>query len=637
LAILLLLTGAVSATVVVRPPWLQQFLPAKAETTAHLVTEKAKKAPFLISLTVQGTLDSQKNASLINQVEGTTTIINIVPEGTKVKKGDVVCELDASALQDKLRTQEIALNTAESAFITARETLKIQLNQNESDISAAELAVTLADLDLEKFRDGEYPQQQSALLGKVKIAEEAYVQAKESYEFNKRTVEKGTTQQNVLEAARIKMQQADFDWASAREELKVLEEYTKKRTIAELAANAKSLVNELERVKIKAESSKNQYEKDQEAKQLTLNVEKDKLQRYQKQIEACTLRAPQDGEVVYANLQEPGRGRSNQQGPAIENGATVYERQAIINLPDVSKMKISCRVHESLIGAVRTGLAAHIRIDAFASEPFNGTVASVSSVPMTGRWPNMDLREYDTQIFITDSAERVRKLRPGLTASVEILVDNRDDVLQAPVQAVVGVADKHVAYVLLPSGRVEQRMIEIGPTNQSHVEILKGVEEGERLVMNPRSNYGEELAALESKLNAEKPKQLLTMTNEAAKNVGPPIKPAPGGAGPGGAGGPGGGRPGGGDPKAFFARLDKDSDGSLTKEEAPERMQANFAAMDTNSDGKVTVEEFTANAAKFRGGGQGGPGGAGPGGGGATGGGGAPGGGSGGAAPAPAQ
>jgi HlyD family secretion protein len=490
--------------------------------------------------------------------------------------------------------------------------------------------VRLAKLDHEKFVDGDFPQQESAAEGKKKIAEEAYIQAKETYEFNKRQVDKGTTQQNIAEAARIKMQQAKFDLAAAEKELEVLQDFTKKRTLEELASNAKQLVGELERVKIKAEAAKVQFEKDLEAKDLTLKVEKDKLDRYKKQIEACTLRAPQDGEVVYANLQSEGRGRSSQQGPAVEVGASVYERQPIINLPDITQMKVSCRVHESQIGALRKGLPARVRIDAYSQEPYTGVVASVSSVPMTGKWPNMDLREYDTQIYLTDSDERIRKLRPGLTAAVEILIDNRNDVLQVPVQGVVSVVDKHLSYVRLPDGKVEPREVEVGFTNQSHVEVLKGLAEGESIVLNPRTRFAKEISEFEAKLIAEKPKEIQAMAAEVAKQplpaavAGPGGEGGPGGPGGGGRGGPGGGR-GNFDPSAAFARMDADSDGSLTQTELPEPMQAAFASMDGNSDGKISMEEFTAAGARFRGGrrGGGGPGGP-PGGGGPPGAGGPP-------------
>jgi len=70
---------------------------------------------------------------------------------------------------------------------------------------------------------------------------------------------------------------------------------------------------------------------------------------------------------------------------------------------------------------------------------------------------------------------------------------------------------------------------------------------------------------------------------------------------PGGPGGPGQGRP---NPEEMFKRLDKNADGKITKDEAPERMAENFDKIDKNGDGAITQDEL-----KPPGGGQGGPGG----------------------------
>src|SRR5690606_11853231 len=134
------------------------------------------------------------------------------------------------------------------------ENLKIQENQNASDIAAAELAYELAKLDLDKYMNGEYKQLQKAAAGKVEIAREASVQAEESYTYARRQVAKGTNQQNVAEAARIKHEQSKFDLESAMMELKVLEDFTKRRTEAELEAKALESERNLKRVHISADA-----------------------------------------------------------------------------------------------------------------------------------------------------------------------------------------------------------------------------------------------------------------------------------------------------------------------------------------------------------------------------------------------
>lgn len=576
----------------------------------------------MISLPVQGNLDSQGNATLSSAVEGSTTIISIITEGTMVEKDQVVCELDSSALREKAKQQEITVTQADSAMAQANEKLQITKTQNESDIAAAELKLSLAELDLKKYKDGEYLQSRKEMEGNVKIADEELVRAQENFEFSKLQVKKGYRTLNELEANRIAKQKAALAVQGAKEKLRVLTDYDYQRKITELEANFKELGRELERVKLKSASAETQALKDYEAQKLTSAVEHEKLDRLNKQIQACTMRAPQAGQVVYANMQSSSSFRSS--GEQIEQGATVRERQAIINLPDLNQMKVDCRIHESLIGNIRVGLPTRISISSMNDHQFKGVVAHVSSVPMTGRWPNMDLREYETEIKLIDAPEVIRQLRPGLTAMVDIMVDNRENVLQVPVQAVLAIADKQIAYVLTDKGP-EKRELIVGQSNQSMVEVKEGVKEGEQVILNARSQFPDEIAQLEAELNTEKNKR--TASEKIPEATAPALdsdSPGATAGGPGGGSGgtngggapgssgrgPGGGR-GGFDPSAIFDRQDANKDGKLSKDEASERMRENFDQMDTDKDGAVSKEEFTQGMSQFRrgGGGAGGPGG----------------------------
>lgn len=583
-------------------PELFSFLPwtsSSSRIPSNLLTTKAVSGPFLVSLSVQGNLDSRSNVTLSSQVEGSTTIISIVPEGTLAEKGDVLCVLDSSVLREKTKQQEITVTQAKASMEQAQEALKIQEKQNESDISAAELQWELAKLDLESYIEGQYPKEEKELAGAVLLAEEELLRNEESYDFTLEQVKKGYRTQDDLEAAKLAVKQAELKLQGAEEAYKVLTEYTRKRTVAELQANAKEFERELERVKLKAKSSLTQYETDVEATKLTYQVEKEQFDLNLEQIEACTLTAPQNGEVVYANMSSS---RRSSEPVNIEEGATVRERQAIINLPDVSQMRVDCRIHESLIGAIRKGLRTRIRIDAYPDEYFNGVVATVSSVPMAGQWPNTDLREYATEIHLTDEVEKIMKLRPGLTAQVEILVDNRAKVLQVPVQSILSVASQQFAYIVKPNGSVERRSVKIGLSNQSHVEVIDGVEEGENVVMNPRSQFADEIGELEAELSKKKDDDAATEDSPAGNSedkAGPPNRGPQGGEnrpgnGAGGGGPQGNGPPGGGDPSAIIQRLDKDGDGQISEDEAPDRMKSNFSTLDKNGDGKISKEEFSA-------------------------------------------
>jgi HlyD family secretion protein len=570
-----------------------------------------------------------KNAVLTSKVEGTTTIINIKPEGSHVNEGDLVVELDSSALVDKEVQQQIAVTTAESQLETAKGNVAIQVQQNASDIAAAELKLKLAQLDLDNYTkdDGDFEQLQTELQSQVSLCKDKLKQSTEQADYIERLVKKGFKTQTELASSRITQQSDTINLELAENKLKLLQQVTKVRTLTELEANAKEFDRELERVKLKSKNALEQKEAELSSRELTLKIEKDKHEKLKQQIAYCKIYATQDGQVIFANNRD---GRSSDQ-VLIEEGSTVRERQPLITLPDLNQMKVNARVHESRISLMRTGLPVTVKIDAFPDERFKGEVHSVSSVPSsTGSSFMRDIKEYDAVIRLLDDDEKVSKLRPGLTAQLEVLVESRDDVLQTPIQSVLTIAGKQVAFVLKGNG-VERHEVTVGQTNDRVVEILKGVDEGDLVVMNPRTHFEREIKDYEAELikqqadqAAETPTPPPAVPNlEPKPPAGGPGAPpnggtpggergpggAPGGRGPGG-GSPGGPGGGGFDPVAIFQRQDANSDGKLTSDEWSERMRDRAPAMDTDKDGAVSLDEYKTAMANFTGGGRG-PGGAG--------------------------
>ena len=475
----------------------------------------------------------------------------------------------------------------------------------------------------------------------MKHAEEDFKRAQESYEFSKRNSKKGYVSQSNLEAARIAVNQKQLAYDVALKAVEVLKKYTLKRQTEEKVANATEFGKELDRVRRKAEAALIQAEADLKAATLTAEVERSKLQKLRDQIAACKMVAPQDGEVVYANQSSTDR-RGGSDQVLIAEGAQVRERQAIINIPDYSKMQVNARIHESRIGFVREGMRVTVTTDATPGVVYNGSLFSISTVPLSGAWPNRDLKEYAAVIRITDAIETVRKLKPGLTAEIQVQVDYIPSCLYVPVQAVITIGKKHFAFPIV-NDVPSVREVTVGKTNDIDIEVITGLEEGLNVLMNPRAVMLKEITVLEDDARKEEEKQNQEEAKSGKKKAplttpkdpsgqappggpyrgpGGPGSPAtaggpPGGPRPDGPGAPGG--PGGFDPSAFFVRMDKDGDGKLTGDEISDRLRENLASVDTNSDGSIDLGEFKANAARrpTAGGPPSGPGGGGPRGGGA--------------------
>jgi HlyD family secretion protein len=144
-------------------------------------------------------------------------------------------------------------------------------------------------------------------------------------------------------------------------------------------------------------------------------------------------------------------------------------------------MQVKTSVHESVQNQISEGLPATIRIDAVNDRSYAGSVKSIGVLPDQGSWHNSDTKMYETYVTID---ENVEQLKPGMTAIVEIHVDRIDDILTVPVQAVQQVDESTFLYVER-SGRVQRQEVETGRTNDKLVEINSGVNDNDRVVLNP--------------------------------------------------------------------------------------------------------------------------------------------------------
>lgn len=470
---------------------------AESKVNKNYILQPAVRQAFVITVEGKGHLQSLNNVTLSSQVSRGLKIVKLVPEGSKVKKGDIVCELDKSEVLERLTKQELDLREAEADFGEAQEKLSLQQDQNDSDIAKAELEWKLAVLDLKKYEDGEFIQEQKQIKGDILLKEEDLTRNRESLDFTKRMVKRGYSKQADLETAQLAVSKAELGLESEKEKLRVLEKYTYERKIAELKSKSEETARELRRAKRKAELALEKSKAAFESYQLALNLETTQLDFWKDQLVKCELVAPQDGEVIYAN--ERARRYGSDQY-SIRVGTNIYESTPIIRLPDLSVMKIDAKIHESRFALLEVNQPVDIEVEAYSDEPFEGIVHKISAVPVDGAWPNTDIKQYDVEIKLLDPSVEGdgNTLRPGLSAKFKIVATNRPNILQVPIQSVVGIGDDYYSWVI-QGNDAKRRLIKVGDTNDSDIEIVDGIEEDEMVVMNPRSQFADDISALQLK------------------------------------------------------------------------------------------------------------------------------------------
>src|SRR6056297_1854488 len=114
----------------------------KAEDqTEELSLFTVEKGPLTISVVEAATIKARDVEVIKSQVEGNTTVLWVIPEATRVKKGDKLLEMDASNLNDEKDKQDIVVLNARTSADIASKTLEVVKNKAQSDIAQAELTL----------------------------------------------------------------------------------------------------------------------------------------------------------------------------------------------------------------------------------------------------------------------------------------------------------------------------------------------------------------------------------------------------------------------------------------------------------------------------------------------------------------
>jgi HlyD family secretion protein len=458
----------------------------------------AKRGPLTISVIESGTINNREKVVIKSKVEGKTTILFLISEGTHVRKGELLIKLDASRLQEEKMQQQITILNAEAAYIRARENLTVTKSQAESDIAKAKLDYNFAQVDLKKDLEGEYPMALQQAEAEITVAKEELQRAEEKLEWSQRLHRDGYITLTELHADELAAKRKKIDMQLAESTLELLKEFTHKRKFKELKSNLEQAKRALDRVKRKTVADVVQDEAELKAKESELKRQQWKLKKISDQIAKCRITAPVEGMVVYATT---GKSKKRTKGP-MEEGLEVQEGQELIHLPTTSSMMAEVNIRESSLIKVRQGMPARITVDAMPGKVFYGRLGKIDPLPdPTMAWLNPDMKVYPSEFYLDGDASVLRR---GVRGRVEIIVEEYSDMIYIPVQSVARVKGRPVVYVAGSNGP-ERREVESGMDNNRMIRIVRGLSEGEKVLLAPPLAPSE--APLQEKRAAELERQ----------------------------------------------------------------------------------------------------------------------------------
>lgn len=451
--------------------------------------EVARRGEFIVKLRETGNLEPLISVEVKSNVYGEVEKI-FVKNGVQVKRGQPLLKIDDKQIREQKVQAEADLSAADAQLEQAKNRTKLtqerqataikeaqdavetaQLNY-ESTLSNSRQQISQAETEIESTRDAieqdkiALQQAQIALeqakltLSQYESAEEsakiALDNAKSEFERYQELYEKQYVSKKALEDAKAQYANAQSQYESAKKRVESQKETIKShqqsiesqenaikmrgKTLASKVTNLE-LLKESRRAlekqaKVRQRTAQTQYEqilktsKEEVAISKSAEVSaqaayhraKSLLENAKEQLEWTTIKAPMSGTVTQLNVEE---------GEIVISGRSAFSSvPPIMTIGDLSKMIVKTWINQIDISKVKLGQKAEIKVDAYPDKKFSGRVSKIA--------PSGQLREnvikFEVEIEVVGSPE---ELHPGMTADVNIIVVNRDNVLQLPIEAVI--------------------------------------------------------------------------------------------------------------------------------------------------------------------------------------------------------
>jgi HlyD family secretion protein len=393
-------------------------------------------------LTATGTLRPTQSVTYRSPLAGREAeITHLVPEGTRVRAGDLLVQLETADL------------TTEAAQ-TRRE-----VRQTQTDLQIAEVEYLDAQAAVKTATEGEGALAVAEAKGRLQLAQRRVERLRDDLAQLKPLLNRGFITRNELGRVSDELERAEEEFAIAAKRRDVAVEITYPREAQRSTVLLAQRAAQVESVRARLQESQA------------------RLEVLLRQIAECRIVARRPGLVVYEEMASASPRRK------IRTGDRVNSSQGLVTIPDVNQMLLESSVSEADVHRVKPGQPASIRLEAFPSLRLTGRVMRVGTLATASADRPGDEKRFDLVIGLDPfSAD----LRPEMTALAEVLVTVREGVLLVPVNAVF--EDRGGFIVRVASGtRIAVRTVTLGESNDRFAEVLSGVSAGERVLLVPSS------------------------------------------------------------------------------------------------------------------------------------------------------
>jgi HlyD family secretion protein len=449
-----------------------------------LATAAVEEGPFQVSIVESGTLQALRSVTYASTIQSNQAkIVAIVPEGKLVKKGDLLILFDAAPFEEEIRRSQALLAQAEADLQKARQDHQLQLIENQEQMAAARQKLERSQLELRDVQEGKGRLKEEEAAAAVANAERELQKARTARDDLRPLLAEGFITKQELERAEQAVARAEEELALARRRRASLVDYGRPLEISQARSEALMTRESVRQLEAAAAFRVEQKKAASAGAESRIREAASRLALAQQQLARTEVRADVPGIVVYRDVYFG----SEQRKPQV--GDQVWANQPLLILPDISKMVVETKVRETDIHKVERNQRVSVRVQAYPDLALTGRVTLVGTLAQEER-DRRGTKFFGVTVEINESDAR---LRPGMSARVDIQVEERARSLFVPLEAVFEKEAGPLCYVWR-RGAFRARPVVLGPSNRDFVVVHKGVEKGELVALRdpgaPPSDFG---------------------------------------------------------------------------------------------------------------------------------------------------
>lgn len=374
------------------------FTSCQEKSTKEILIDHISHANFEDIVTMDGTVDAVRSVTVTCPMQLQGKIVYLIEDGTQVKKGDLICQIENSEVQNVIDQLTLEVENAKANLTKTQANLEMRYAQLDAQVKTNAVQTAIANLD------------------------------------SLQLIYASPVQRRIKE---LELQKAAINKNKLEKKLKALDIINK---------------NQIKRMELQIKSKEN------------------RMSSIMALIDQFTIMAPQEGMAMRAISWETDK--------KVQEGETVYSRMPLINIPDLTEMKVKIQASEANYKRMNINDLVEYTFDAMPGNVATGKILSKAPIgqPIS--------RNSKVKIFeVEASVETYKEIpKPGLSVCCNIIIQRVKDTIVVPQIAIFDEDAKKVVYVKLAKG-YEKRQVLIGAYSPKKAVIINGLTGKETLSM----------------------------------------------------------------------------------------------------------------------------------------------------------